>query len=232
VIASARERLRQAEGNRPPEGWGHLDGVELVVRGTKGRRVQIARARAGQWTAASEDRFLQVFAATCNAKAAYLAAGKSKGSAYTHRKRWPAFARRWEEAEGMAAIRLEWALIRHAGNPFSSIGLPPPLPVPPMSADEIMHNLSMHQYRTHGLGKAPGRASTPDFEKACRGIGRAIDAIERAAMLGEAGKEAERRSWDRRRRLRESSAPLEAASASGPGGPGRPGAPRGRQPSY
>jgi hypothetical protein len=153
-----------------------------------GRGVQIARARAGQWTAASEDRFLEVFAATCNAKAAYLAAGKSKGSAYTHRKRWPAFARRWEQAEGMAAIRLEWALIRHAGNPFSSIGLPPPMPVHPMSADDIMHNLSMHQYRTHGLGKAPGRAPTPDFEKACRGIGRAIDAIERAAMLGEAGR--------------------------------------------
>lgn len=39
LIAAARERLRSAEGNRPPEGWGHLDGMELVVRGTKGRRV-------------------------------------------------------------------------------------------------------------------------------------------------------------------------------------------------
>jgi hypothetical protein len=200
LIASARERLRSAEGNRPPEGWGHLDGVELVVRGTKGRRVQIARARAGQWTAASEDRFLEVFAATCNAKAAYEAAGKSKGSAYTHRKRWPAFARRWEEAEAMAGIHLEWALLECAGNPFSSFRVPQPAAVPSMSADEIIHNLSMHQYRTHGLGGAPGRAPLEqDFEEACRVIGLKIDSIERAAGLSEAEKEEDRRLWAGRR---------------------------------
>lgn len=200
VIASAQARLRRAEGNRPPEGWGHLDGVELVVRGTNGRRVQIARARAGQWTARSEDRFLQVFSATCNAKAGYEAAGKSKGSAYTHRKRWPAFDRRWKEAEELSSIRLEYALVECAGNPFSRAELPPLIPVPPMSADEIIHNLDMHQYRTHGLGKPPGRGPRPpDFEKAVRVIGRKVDAIARAARLSEAEKESDRRAWDGRR---------------------------------
>lgn len=200
VIAAARERLRAAEGNRPPEGWGHLDGVELVVRGTKGRRVQIARARAGQWTAASEDRFLEVFAAACNAKAGYLAAGKSKGSAYTHRKRWPAFGRRWKEAEEVGAVRLEWMLVDRAGNPFSPHGLPPLVPPPLMTTDEIRHNLHMHQYRTRGLGKAPGRTRRrPEFAEACRVIGLKIDAIERAASLDEAEKESERRRWAKRR---------------------------------
>jgi hypothetical protein len=149
--------------------------------------VQIARARAGQWTAASEDRFLQVFSATCNAKAGYEAAGKSKGSAYTHRKRWPGFDRRWKEAEGLASIRLEWALVESAGNPFSSRELPPLVPVPPMSADEIMHNLDMHQYRTHGLGRPPGRAPrAPDFETASGVICRKVDAIRRGGRLSEA----------------------------------------------
>ena len=94
LIAAADARLRGGEGNAPPRGWGHLDGVELVVRGTHGRRVQIARARAGQWTARTETRFLEVLGATCNAKAAYAAAGKSKGSAYGHKRRWPGFGRR------------------------------------------------------------------------------------------------------------------------------------------
>jgi hypothetical protein len=203
VIEAARERLRAAEGNRPPEGWGHLDGVELVVRGTKGRRVQIARARAGQWTAASEDRFLEVFAATCNARAAYEAAGKSKGSAYTHRKRWPGFARRWEEAEEMASVRLEWALVERAANPFSSIELPPLIPVPAMRADDIMHNLYMHQHRTHGLGKAPGRAPRdPSRDEALGALDRAIGAVERARRLSEADKALDRRAWASRRRPR------------------------------
>src|SRR5688572_13253936 len=56
AIEAADARLRGGEGNRPQaKGWGHLDGVELVVRGSNRRRAQVARARAGQWTARSED---------------------------------------------------------------------------------------------------------------------------------------------------------------------------------
>lgn len=201
AIASADARLRGAEGNRPEaEGWGHLDGVELVVRGTNGRRVQVARARAGQWTARSEDRFLQVFAATCNAKAAYEAAGKSKGSAYTHRKRWPAFARRWEEAEEMGSTRLLVALAEHAGNPFSTIGQPPLAPMPPMRADDMFHNLYMHQHRTAGLGRPPGRTARPlGIEAASRQILRSIEAVERGQSLSEADRALDRAEFARRR---------------------------------
>jgi hypothetical protein len=164
VIAAAQARLRQSEGNRPPAGWGHLDGVELVVRGTKGRRVQIARARAGQWTAASEERFLEVFAATCNAKAAYLAAGKSKGSAYTHRRRWPGFERRWEDAEAMGYGQLEEALCERGENLFSSPGLPADVPapsLPAMTVQEALQLLKLHQYQVREIGRKPGRWRRP-----------------------------------------------------------------------
>jgi len=50
AVAAAKARLGAHPERRPPSGWGHLDGVELVVRGTNGRRVQIARARLHQWT--------------------------------------------------------------------------------------------------------------------------------------------------------------------------------------
>ncbi|HYJ84100.1 MAG TPA: hypothetical protein VEW26_14805 [Allosphingosinicella sp.] len=164
VIAAAQARLRQAEGNRPPEGWGHLDGVELVVRGTNGRRVQIARARAGQWTARCEERFLEVFAATCNAKAAYLAAGKSKASAYTHRRRWPGFDRRWKDAEAVGYDQLEEALCERGENLFSSPGLPAEIPrpsLPAMTVQEAIQLVKLHQYQVRELGRKPGAWRRP-----------------------------------------------------------------------
>jgi hypothetical protein len=180
LIAAARARLREAEGNRPPEGWGHLDGVELVVRGTKGRRVQIARARAGQWTARSEDRFLQVFAATCNAKAAYEAAGKSKGSAYSHRRRWPGFDRRWAAAEEQGYWRLEDELVERGANLFSSDELPPDSPMPRMTIDEALQLLRLHQNQVRGTGRAPGRWRRPlTFDEVRGSILRKLSAIAR-----------------------------------------------------
>jgi hypothetical protein len=187
VIASARARLGSAEGNRPPEGWGHLDGVELVVRGTKGRRVQIARARAGQWTAASEDRFLEVFAATCNAQAAYLAAGKSKGSAYAHRKRWPGFDRRWGEAEAMGYGQLEEALCERGENRFSAPDLPSGVPkpaIPAMTVQEAIQLLRLHQYQVRETGRKPGRWRRPrTLEELRPEILRQFSAIARKSGL-------------------------------------------------
>jgi hypothetical protein len=191
VIAAAGERLGKAEGNRPPEGWGHLDGVELVVRGTGGsgggRRVQIARARAGQWTAASEDRFLEVFAATCNAKAAYSAAGKSKGSAYSHRRRWPGFDRRWSAAEAMGYDRLEEALCERGENIFSSAELPAAVPMPqlpPMTIAEALSLIKLHQYQVREIGRAPGRWRRPRNLEEVRGsILRKFSAVARKRGL-------------------------------------------------
>jgi len=63
AIAEAQGRLRQALPLPPPASgrgeeraqvrgakWRYFDGAELVVKGTNGRRTQIARARIKQWT--------------------------------------------------------------------------------------------------------------------------------------------------------------------------------------
>lgn len=203
VIASAQARLRQAEGDRPPEGWGHLDGVELVVRGTGGsgggRRVQIARARAGQWTARTERRFLSVLAATGNAEAAYRAAGKSKGSAYSHRKRWAGFERQWREAAETACVRLEFGLAAYAMNPFSSPELPDPAPVS-MTPDQALHSLHMNKRRLFGLGKRPGaRGRPPGIEEVTGQVVRLVEAVKRGRRLDQVQVERDRREWARRR---------------------------------
>jgi hypothetical protein len=163
LIAAADARLRGGAGNAPPRGWGHLDGVELVVRGTNGRRLQIARARAGQWTARTEGRFLEVLGATCNAKAAYAAAGKSKGSAYGHRRRWAGFERRWLDVLDAGTDMLEERLMLRAENIFAEPE--PPLPEPPelpaMTVAEAIHLLHLQRRRMLQIGDPPGAWKRP-----------------------------------------------------------------------
>jgi hypothetical protein len=195
-------RLAGQESNRPARrGWGHLDGMELVVRGSNRRRVQIARARPGQFSPRTEDRFLAVLAATGSVKAAYGAAGMSKSAAYSHRKRWPGFAARWDAAIADSEVRLEFALVNALGaNPFSAEEPPEAAAVPPMHPEEMLHSLRMNQYRLHGLGKRPGRRGRPPtIEAVTDKLIRAVDAIERGRALSEDVKAGDRRERDGRR---------------------------------
>jgi hypothetical protein len=164
--------------NQPPAGWGHLDGEELVVRGTggsgAGKRVQVARARLKQWTPRIEDRFLAVVAATCNVRAACAEVGMTVSSAYAHRKRWPAFARRWDEAVWEGTQNLEDEVMTSAIVYFERPGPGEPLAdytpsVGPMSVRGALSILRLNERRareaearclerSRGLGpKWPGR---------------------------------------------------------------------------
>jgi hypothetical protein len=186
LIAAADERLRGGAGQAPPKGWGHLDGVELVVRGTNGRRVQIARAFPGQWTAKTEARFLKVLGETCNAKAAYAAAGKSKGSAYGHRRRWPGFERRWDDALDTGTDMLEERLMLRAENIFAEAEppLPEPPPLPAMTVAEAIHLLHLQKRRMLELGRAPGAWKRPRTLDEVRGsILRKLSVIARKRGL-------------------------------------------------
>jgi hypothetical protein len=161
--------------------------------------VQIARARAGQWTARTERRFLSILAATGNAEAAYIAAGKSKGSAYTHRKRWAGFERQWREAVEQSRIRLEFGLAHYAMNPFSTPELPDAAPVS-MTPDQALHSLHMNKNRLFGLGRRPGgRGRPPTIEQVTGRVLRAVEAIERGRALDPAQSERDRRQWAARR---------------------------------
>ncbi|MDT8760821.1 hypothetical protein MZO42_19140 [Sphingomonas psychrotolerans] len=121
AIGAARARLRAAAGVAPATGWGSLDGEELVVRGSNGRRTQIARARLRQWTPRAEQRFLGTLAATCNVKAACAEVGLTTASADAHAERWPNFAARWAEAVEVGYMRIEAALLERAGDPGAEL---------------------------------------------------------------------------------------------------------------
>jgi hypothetical protein len=81
--------------------------------------------------------------AGCNARAAYEAAGKSKGSACSHRRRWPGFERRWAAAEEQGYWRLEDELVERGANLFSSAELPPDSPMPRMTIDQALQLLRL-----------------------------------------------------------------------------------------
>ena len=175
---------------KPPSGWGFLDGVELVVKGTggscfpdtpsQGRRAQITRARVRQWSPRVEDRFLGALAVTCNVKAACAEVGLTAASAYNHRQRWPGFARRWDAAIEVGYTQLECGLIDAGANLFSGTGLAEVAPLREMTVSHAIHLLHMHKHAVRGLGKRPGLpAREPGIEEVRAEIVRRIAVLKR-----------------------------------------------------
>ena len=203
ALKASFDKLRMSGERKPPRGWGHLDGEELVVKGTGGagggKRIQIARARLKQWTPRVEDRFLAVLAATCNVKAACAAVGMTAASAYGHRRRWPGFMKRWDAAIEEGYERLEIALHQAAEQLLGTCDLPPEDPIGPITVDQVIHAMHMHKNQVHGLGKKPGRWRRPRTLDEVQGsILRKLQAIATARGASAAEKERDRREWARR----------------------------------
>jgi hypothetical protein len=179
AIAAAKARLDGASERRPADKrllW--QDGDELVVRGSNGRRTQIARSRLKQWSPRVETRFLAALASTCNVKAACAEVGMTAASAYGHRKRWPAFERRWAEALENGYVRLEYAVVANAANLHSREEFPLDHPLPDMTTAQAIHLLHMHKHGVLGIGGRPGRLGRPpDMDEIRKSIMRKIDAI-------------------------------------------------------
>ncbi len=187
AILAAREGLRGVAGSAPGRHWGDIAGEELVIRGSNGRRAQIARARVRQWTARAEARFLRALAASCNVKAACAETGLSVASAYNHRRRWQGFARRWVEAEENGYIQLEFALIENASNMLEGgAEVEAGGPMPPMTISQAIHLLHMHKFNVRRMGRKPGGFARPrDYEALSAEILRKLTIIERhEARLG------------------------------------------------
>jgi hypothetical protein len=202
--AVASFALGNGTGNAPPSGWGFLDGAELVVRGTGGagggKRVQIARARVKEWSPRVENRFLATLAATCNVKAACAEAGLTAASAYNHRRRWPAFQRRWDAAVDEGYMRIELGLIESAGSFFSGEALPDAEPLTGMTVDHALHLLHMHKHQVHRIGGRPGLRARPlDIEDVRAEILRRVAVLDRAKKIDDGTRARDRKEWARRR---------------------------------
>lgn len=184
AIAAAKATLAQAARVRPSGRWRAQDGEELAVRGTNGRRVQIARARLRQWTPRLEARFLGHVARCCNVKAACRAVGMSVPSAYGHRERWPDFARRWDEALECGYLRLEGALVDAAGRCLDPGGVehdePLDVPIEPMTVADALRLWRLQGKRYNGRrGRVGGPPRQVSVEHVRRVIVAKVEMIER-----------------------------------------------------
>lgn len=157
ALLTAKARLDHAPGVGPDGAWRAQDGEELAVRGSNGRWTQVARARLRQWTPRAEARFLGSLAANCNVKLACAAVGLSPASAYNHRGRWPAFAEKWDAAIEQGYDRLATALMASAGAMLGDADMAPEAAMGPMTVEDAIRLLGLHQRRAVGLGRAPGR---------------------------------------------------------------------------
>lgn len=202
AVAAAKARLAGAGGIAPPSGWGSLDGEELMVRGTNGRRVQIARARLHEFSPRIEARFLAVVAATCNVKAACAAIGMSPAGVYAHRHRREDFAARWDRAIEEGYTRLELGLLKRCGSLFAEeeIDSAPEdgLVAGPISVEQAMQLWFHHRQRVHGIGSPRKRREMP-IEEVRAEILRRVAILQRHDVP-DADMACSRRDWATRRR--------------------------------
>lgn len=156
AVAEARANLLAARPNgrtKPGRAWAHLDGEELVVRGSRGRRVQIARARLKQWTPRVERRFLKALELCCNLRLALRSVGLSAASLHEHRKRWPAFDQACEAALATGIFNINSGLVAGAIRALDPSLTPeeraePATPaIQPMTVDGAISLVRLHERR-------------------------------------------------------------------------------------
>ena len=132
---------------------------ETEICGSRGRRVQKRAARgAGKaspkrrgFTEAKRRKFLDHFAATCNAKAAARAAGISNSTVHAWRRNNEQFRADFYEALALGYVEVEAELVRESKRSLK----PRPNPKAPPLVDPKTALAVLESYRRNG-GRRPG----------------------------------------------------------------------------
>ncbi|HEU4959877.1 MAG TPA: hypothetical protein VFT56_05670 [Sphingomonas sp.] len=180
-----------------------------VVAGSNGRKLQKRSARRDGWTKAKRARFLDVFATTCNVRAAAAAVGMSDRSVRALRHRDAQFAVLYDEALQDGYRRLEAELLARAlgqqpedENPFDdeadAVGagddenpgaaqrrpLAPPPPFDPQMAIKVLQlrNAETAARSRERRGRVFVRATQEETDAA---LMKKLDAVERQLKAAE-----------------------------------------------
>ncbi|HYI64755.1 MAG TPA: hypothetical protein VEW71_07720 [Allosphingosinicella sp.] len=166
ALAAAHAAFHLAGGPRPPEnpplhlqGRGtarrvvegqplRTKGGELCVGRTRNGRLQLRRAPAGWMTKAGEQAFFSALSATANVRLSAAAAGFSHSSFYARRRARRVFAREMRLALAMAYDRIEGALLASTladSHEHDSWRHNDPPPIPPMTPDQAIQLLHLHE---------------------------------------------------------------------------------------
>jgi len=150
ALAACHAALKLGGGPRPPEGKKNAlatQGGEPTIVRLKSGRLQLRLAPPGRMTRAAEQAFFRALAASANVRLSAAAAGFSYGSFYYRKYTRPAFAREMRLALKMGWDRLE--CIALAASPPESWAddewrSRAPAPIPPMTADQAIQLLCLH----------------------------------------------------------------------------------------
>lgn len=173
MIAAAHARFHESGGPRSAcagqEGRGahgrraaklRTQGGELVVGRTRGGRLQLRRAPAGWMTKAGEQAFLSALSATANVRLSAAAAGFSHSLFYARRNARRPFAREMRLALATGYSQVEMAALAaampesHADDGWRHNDPPP---VPPMTPDQALQLLYLHEKSVHQSWERPHR---------------------------------------------------------------------------
>lgn len=155
---SSKASLRTKTGDAAPV---------LVLR--RDGTVQMRRRLATAISPEAETRFLLALAASANVRLAARAAGFASASFYARKRRNPGFAREWAEALAVGYERLQLTLLEgwsvEASEQDAWTHNAPP-PVPPMTPNQALQLLHLHQKEARGLAEPPHirrrRGESPD----------------------------------------------------------------------
>jgi hypothetical protein len=163
ALAACHAAMKLGGGPRAPEGKSdalRTQGGEPTIVRLKSGRLQLRLAPPGRMTKAAEQAFFRALAASANVKLSAAAAGFSYGSFYYRKYTRPAFAREMRLPLKMAWERLECVLI--------ATSLPEsweddewrtsePAPIPPMTADQVIQLLHLHDKSVNQSWDKPHR---------------------------------------------------------------------------
>jgi len=143
----------------PGDDRGHRTrGGETVVVRRRDGKLQVRAAQPDKLTRQCEQAFFAALSATANVRLSAAAAGASVAAFYRRRRNNPAFAREMRLALEMGYERIEAALLANYQPDAYADDVwrhNDPPPIPPMTFDQAMQLLQLHQKEARLLAEPP-----------------------------------------------------------------------------
>jgi hypothetical protein len=188
AAAQADRRLAGIEGPYDEEAG---ETPLAIGRGPNGR-LQLRKCGEKRWSRAVEDRFFATLTMCGNIRASAKAVGFSDSCIAQRRRKYPDFARRFEEALDDAEVEIEFRVAaevrgsRHNGDShFAGADGSSPAPMPesdspqPLDLDAAIRFLKWREEKRRGRGRRGRVPKPPSIEEVTAKIIRQVKAIKR-----------------------------------------------------
>lgn len=164
--------------------------LNMIRRGKRGL-LQIVSTGEDRWNAAVERRFLEALRLCGNVRAAARAVGFSEGTIWERRRKWPAFAKAFEELLEEVELALEFRLGCQGSDVVAGRNEAPrtgeslaPVERAPFDPEAAMRFLKWREEKRRGRGRRTPYAKPPTIEEVTEKIVRQVEAIKRHKARG------------------------------------------------